>query len=113
MVGKVVSGQVLDPSGVAVEMGGGDLDELAVLGGDRERIGSVHQAVLVGGGEESGGDHGGHVVAGVSAFDDLGDRSAPDRELMDHMFWLGGHGCIVGAAPDTTLTRAIRRTLHE
>jgi hypothetical protein len=33
--------------------------------------------------------------------------------LVDHLFGLGGHGCIVGSAPDTALTRPIGRTVRE
>ena len=113
MVGEVIAGEVLDPIGVAPQVSGGDLDDVAVLGGDRERLGAVHEPLLVVASEESGRHHGGHVVAVVGAFDDLGDRGGPDGQVVDQVFGLGGHACIVGASPDTALTRTIGPTVRK
>ena len=50
--------------------------------------------------EQCGGDQGGHVVAGVGSLDDLGDGGGvAHRELVDHVFGFGGHGCSIGAGP--------------
>lgn len=112
MVGEVVSREVLDPIAIAEEMSDRDPDELTVLGRDRQRLGPVHQQLLVVGSEERGGDDGGDVVTGVGAIDDLRDGGGPDRELVDHMSRFGRHGCIVGGVPDTALTPTYRRTLQ-
>ena len=80
---------------------------------DGQRRGAGHQVVVVGRREQGGGDHGGHVVAGVGPLDDLGDGGVvAHRELVDHVLGFGGHGCSVGGTPDTGLTRGIGRTLR-
>ena len=106
MVNEVVSGEVLDPAGVAFEMGDGDRDELAVAGCGGQRRGPIHQVVVASGCEQGGGDHGGHVIAGAGPLDDLSDNSdAAHRQPVDDVLGLGGHGSTLRGTPDTALTQ--------
>jgi predicted ATPase/DNA-binding SARP family transcriptional activator len=108
VVSQVVPGEVLDPIGVACEMGAGDRDELAVSGGGGQRRRPCHQ-VVVSGREQGGGDHRRDVVAGSGPLDDLGDGGvAAHRQPVDHVLGFSGHGCSVGGTPDTSLTRRVR-----
>jgi predicted ATPase/DNA-binding SARP family transcriptional activator len=112
MVNEVVFGQVLDPAGVAFEMGDGDRDELTVPGCGGQRRGPFHQLVAVRGCEHRRSDNGGHVVAGVSPLNDFGDGGgAAYRQLVDDVLGLGGHGGSVGGTSDTGLTQGFGRTL--
>ena len=100
MVGEVVAGEVVDPIGVAGDVGDGDRDDLAVAGRRRRRRRPGRAGRVGIRREQGGGDHGGHVVAGVGPLDDLGDGGGvADRQLVDHVLGFGGHGCSVGADP--------------
>jgi predicted ATPase/DNA-binding SARP family transcriptional activator len=106
MLDEVVAGEGIDAVGVAGDVGDGDGDDLAVARRLRDPGGPLEQ-IARNGSEQCGGHDGGHVVAGVGPLDDLGDGGvAAHHQLMDHV--VGGHGCSVGGAPDTALSRRPR-----
>lgn len=84
MVGQVVAGEQQGPAGVAVEVGDGDRDELAVAGEGGRGRGAAQQRPP-GRVDERGRDEDGRVVAGGGSLDERGARrrvtgdEAPDQ----------------------------------
>ena len=107
---EVVAGEVAHPPVVAVEVGGGDRDELALDSGPGEHVGAGDQGTVLRG--DRAGDDNGHVGAGVGSARELDRRSlVPQSELGGEIVQCG-HAGTVERGPDTSLTPSVAPTLR-